>query len=78
MTIVDCDRTAGADAAADIAAQGGSAFAVHADITDEEAIEKLFADTVQRDSRIDVHMVSRYSGYVRNEGLEHTRRAMYN
>src|SRR5688500_3621241 len=54
VVIVDRDQGAGEGAASAIVAQGGSAFAATADITDETAVEKLFADTVKREEHIDV------------------------
>ena len=54
VVIVDRDQSAGESAASTIVAQGGSAFASTADITDETAVEKLFADTVKREGHIDV------------------------
>jgi len=54
VVIVDRDQSASESAASAIVAQGGSAFASTADITDETAVEKLFADTVKREGHIDV------------------------
>jgi NAD(P)-dependent dehydrogenase (short-subunit alcohol dehydrogenase family) len=54
VVIVDRDQSACESAASAIVAQGGSAFAATADITDETAVEKLFADTVKREGHVDV------------------------
>lgn len=54
VVIVDRDQGAGEIAASAIVAQGGSAFAATADITDETAVEKLFAETVKREGHVDV------------------------
>jgi NAD(P)-dependent dehydrogenase (short-subunit alcohol dehydrogenase family) len=54
VVIVDRDQSACESAASAIVALGGSAFASTADITDEVAVEKLFADTVKRDGHVDV------------------------
>ena len=54
VVIVDRDQSACERAAAEIVAQGGSAFALTADVTDETAVEKLFADTVKREGHVDV------------------------
>ncbi|MEP7172757.1 MAG: SDR family oxidoreductase [Aestuariivirga sp.] len=54
VVIVDRDQGAGESAASAIVAQGGSAFAATADITDETAVEKLFADTAKREGHVDV------------------------
>ena len=54
VVIVDRDQIACESAASAIVAQGGSAFASTTDITDEAAVEKLFADTVKRDGHVDV------------------------
>lgn len=49
------DNSAAADAAvAAIEAQGGTAYAVQADVTDGAAVEQLVATTLERSSRIDV------------------------
>jgi NAD(P)-dependent dehydrogenase (short-subunit alcohol dehydrogenase family) len=54
VVIVDRDQSASESAASAIVAQGGSALAATADITDETAVEKLFADTVKREGHVDV------------------------
>lgn len=54
VVIVDRDQGAGESAASAIVAQGGAAFAATADVTDEKAVDKLFADTVKREGHIDV------------------------
>ena len=54
VVIVDRDQSACEIAASDVVAQGGSAFASTADITDEVAVENLFADAVKRNGHVDV------------------------
>ncbi len=54
VVIVDREQSACESSASAIVALGGSAFASTADITDELAVEKLFADTVKREGHIDV------------------------
>ena len=69
VVIVDRDQSAGESAASSIIAQGGSAFAATADITDEPAVEKLFADTVKREGHIDV-VVSNAGIAIRKPAVE--------
>ena len=52
--IVDRDQTACDETASHILSDGGSAVAIHADITVETEIEALFATTVQREGGIDI------------------------
>ena len=66
VVIVDRDQSAGESAASAIVAQGGSAFAATADITDETAVEKLFADTVKREGTL---MSSSTTPALRSENL---------
>jgi NAD(P)-dependent dehydrogenase (short-subunit alcohol dehydrogenase family) len=54
VTIVDRDGSAGAGTAEMIGAEGGSAFAVEADVTDETAIETLLAELMHREGRLDL------------------------
>jgi len=54
VIIIDRNESACKDAASTIVRQGGSAFAVTADVTDEAAVDKLFADTVEREGHVDV------------------------
>ena len=49
VIIADRDQSACEGAASTIVAQGGYACAVTADITDEAAVELLFADTIKRE-----------------------------
>ena len=69
VVIVDRNQSAGESAASSIIAQGGSAFAATADITDEPAVEKLFADTVKREGHIDV-VVSNAGIAIRKPAVE--------
>jgi 2-deoxy-D-gluconate 3-dehydrogenase len=54
VTVADTNQEAAASVVAEIEAQGGSAVAAHADVTDEQAIERLFADVMKRQGRIDI------------------------
>ena len=54
VIIADRDQSACEGAVSTIVAQGGSASAVTADITDEAAVEKLFADTMKREEHVDI------------------------
>jgi NAD(P)-dependent dehydrogenase (short-subunit alcohol dehydrogenase family) len=54
IIIVDRNQTACEETASQILSQGGSARAVHADITQETEVEKLFAEVHEREGRIDV------------------------
>jgi len=52
--IVDRDQAACNETAAHILSQGGSALAIHADITVETEIEAVFASTVKREGAVDI------------------------
>lgn len=54
VTVADRDLAKASEVAAGISARGGKAFAAHADISDEHAVESLFLDTVKREGRIDI------------------------
>lgn len=54
VAIVDVDRSAAEALSAEIGAAGGAAVAIAADISDEAAVDGLFAETVRRFGTIDV------------------------
>jgi NAD(P)-dependent dehydrogenase (short-subunit alcohol dehydrogenase family) len=54
VTVADRDQTAASETVTDIEAQGGVAFAMEVDVTDESAIERLFEAIMQREGRVDL------------------------
>lgn len=54
VTVADRDGDAAAETAALIKASGGSASARQADVTDETAVEAMFAEMMNRGGRLDV------------------------
>lgn len=54
VAVVDWNRTACEDTTSQIVAQGGSAIAMPADITDETEVERLFAETLRRQRYVDI------------------------
>jgi len=54
VVVLDRDAVAGAEVAAEITAAGGKAEAHALDVTDAPAVDRVFADIVERHGRLDV------------------------
>ena len=54
IAIIDRDAVAGAEVAAEITEAGGKSAAYPLDVTDAPAVDRVFADIVERHGRIDV------------------------
>ncbi len=54
VTVADLNEEAADSTAAEINSQGGSSAADCVDVTDEVAVDRLFADVMTRESRVDI------------------------
>ncbi len=72
VVVLDLDSVAAAEVAAEITAGGGKAEAHHLDVTDESAIEAVFAAVFARHGRLDV-LVNSAGIAIRKPVLELTR-----
>src|SRR5579871_371658 len=79
VTIGDINYAGAQDVAGAIAASGGTAFALHADVRSAEAVKALVDETVKRCGRVDL-MVNNagigVGGEIRDLSLEHWRAAV--